>query len=55
VELKKIDPQIKALVSSGYSTDPIMSAPEKYGFLGVIAKPYRMEDLSHILKTHVVL
>jgi len=53
-ELRKIDPQVKALVSSGYSTDPIMSAPEKYGFLGIIAKPYRMEDLSRILKTHVI-
>jgi PAS domain S-box-containing protein len=53
VELKKIDPQVKAIVSSGYSTDPIMSDPQKYGFLGVIAKPYRLEDLSRILKINI--
>jgi len=53
LELKKIDPQVKAVVSSGYSTDPIMANPEKYGFLGVIAKPYRLEDLSRVLKMNV--
>ena len=48
-KLLKIDPQVKAIVSSGYSDDPIMADPQKYGFSGVIAKPYKVMDLSKIL------
>jgi PAS domain S-box-containing protein len=48
-QLLSIDPQATAIVSSGYSNDPIMSDFEKYGFRGVAAKPYRIEKLSWIL------
>ena len=48
-ELKKIDPDIKAIVSSGYSDDPVMSDPQKYGFKDVIPKPYIVEEMSEIL------
>jgi PAS domain S-box-containing protein len=48
-KLLKIDPQVKAIVSSGYSDDPIMADPKKYGFSGVIAKPYKVMDLNKIL------
>jgi len=48
-ELLSLDPHIKAIVSSGYSTDPIMSDYRKYGFCGVIAKPYKLSELSEIL------
>ncbi len=44
--LREIDPMIKALVSSGYSNDPIMSDPGKYGFKGVLSKPFRMDELN---------
>ncbi|MBU4233538.1 MAG: response regulator [Proteobacteria bacterium] len=47
--LLKIYPQIKAIVSSGYSDDPIMADFKKYGFSNVIAKPYRILKLSEIL------
>jgi len=40
-----IDPGIKALVSSGYSDDPILSEYRRHGFSGVIAKPYSNEEL----------
>ncbi len=43
--LKEINPEVKAIVSSGYSNDPVMAQYSRYGFSGVIAKPYRMEDL----------
>jgi two-component system cell cycle sensor histidine kinase/response regulator CckA len=49
-ELLKIDPQVKAIVSSGYCDDPIMAEFEKHGFCGVIAKPYRISDLSAVLQ-----
>jgi two-component system cell cycle sensor histidine kinase/response regulator CckA len=48
--LLKLDPQIKALVSSGYSDDPIMAEYQKYGFAGVIAKPYKISELGKVLK-----
>ena len=48
-ELKKIDPDIKAVVSSGYANDPIMANYADYGFCGVLPKPYTKKDLSKLL------
>ena len=48
--LIKIDPNVKAIVSSGYSNDPVMANFEKYGFKGLVAKPYRAEELSQVLR-----
>ncbi|MFZ5453470.1 MAG: CHASE3 domain-containing protein [Thermodesulfobacteriota bacterium] len=49
-ELIAIDPQVRAIVSSGYSDDPAMADYQKYGFCGVIAKPYKINELSHVLQ-----
>jgi CheY-like chemotaxis protein len=49
-EFRQMDPHVRALVSSGYSTDPIMSDLERYGFQGVIPKPYRLEDLGRAVQ-----
>ncbi len=48
-KLLEIDPKVKAIVSSGYSNDPIMANYKKYGFKGVIAKPYKIKELSKVL------
>lgn len=48
-QLRLLDPNIKAIVSSGYSDDPVMADFSKYGFNGVIAKPYKVSDISHLL------
>lgn len=48
-KLLEIDPNVKTIVSSGYSNDPIMSEFKQYGFKGVIAKPYLIEELSEIV------
>jgi len=44
-EIRKIDPSIKALVSSGYSADDIISNAKKYGFDGAVPKPYSISVL----------
>jgi PAS domain S-box-containing protein len=44
--LKEIDPGIMAIVSSGYSNDPILADPGKFGFTGIVAKPYTLDALS---------
>ena len=44
-KLREIDPQIKAIVSSGYSNDPIMANHKHYGFSEVVPKPYTLEKL----------
>ncbi len=48
-KLLEIDPEVKAIVSSGYSNDPIMADFKKYGFCGVVAKPYTLEELNQVL------
>ncbi len=48
--LLEIDPEAKAIVSSGYSNDPIMADYKAHGFKGVVAKPYSVEELSKTLR-----
>ena len=52
--LKKINPDVKAIVSSGYSNDPIMAEYKKYGFASIIIKPYRISDLEDALKQTII-
>jgi CheY-like chemotaxis protein len=47
--LKEIDPLVKAIVSSGYASDPVMAHHREYGFSAVLSKPYRLEELSKVL------
>jgi PAS domain S-box-containing protein len=43
--LRKLDPAVRAIVSSGYASDPVMSRYEDFGFCGMIAKPYEIDAL----------
>lgn len=49
-KLIEIDPDARVIVSSGYSNDDIMSDYPRFGFSAVIAKPYRIADLSRTVK-----
>lgn len=48
-KLLKIDPNVQAVVSSGYSNDPVMSNYKNHGFVGVIPKPYSQEQVAEVL------
>jgi len=48
-ELQQLDPQVLAVVSSGYNEDPVMTDPRRYGFAGVLPKPYALRELTGIL------
>ena len=46
VELRAIDPDVKAIVSSGYSNDSVLSNYRAHGFCGMVSKPYESADLA---------
>ena len=48
--LLEFDPQARAIVSSGYSNDPVMAEFQKHGFRGVVAKPYQIHELARVLR-----
>jgi PAS domain S-box-containing protein len=47
--LAEIDPQVKAIVTSGYSNDPIIHEYSHHGFAGVILKPYNVSELGKVV------
>ncbi len=49
-KLKKVNPRVKAIVSSGYFHDPVLANYRDYGFRAVLPKPYKsIEELSIVL------
>ena len=44
-ELRRRDPAIRAIVSSGYADSPAMARPQEYGFDAVLPKPYPPREL----------
>ncbi len=50
-KILEINPQARVVVSSGYSTDPIMANYRKFGFVATIHKPYQLETLENVLHT----
>ncbi len=49
-ELFNIDQNVKALIATGYTDDPVVDNFMEYGFKGAITKPYKMEELDETLK-----
>ena len=49
--LRQLDPNVVAIVSSGYSDDPVMAKPAAYGFSAVLPKPYEPSDLLRLVKS----
>jgi len=50
-KLLTLDPQVRAIVVSGYSNDPVLANYQEYGFKGRVAKPFNLVDLSSVLNS----
>ncbi|MFP4527885.1 MAG: PAS domain S-box protein [Candidatus Kapaibacterium sp.] len=48
-ELRKIDPEVKAIVFSGHSTKPIIANYREYGFVAKMEKPITIDDFGNTL------
>lgn len=48
--LQELDPQVVAIVSSGYSNDPVMASSAEHGFSALLAKPYVASELRDTLR-----
>ena len=44
-----LDPTARLIVSSGYSSDPVLAQYGRFGFCAAIAKPYKGHDLAQVL------
>lgn len=49
-ELLKLDPAVKAIVSSGYSNDLVLANYQAHGFRGMVSKPYDVTDFAHAVE-----
>jgi PAS domain S-box-containing protein len=50
VLMRKLDPNVRAVVSSGYSDESAMAEYQELGFVGMVAKPYQVSELTAALK-----
>lgn len=49
-QLQKLDPAVKAIVSTGYTDDPVVENFSRYGFVERLTKPYKINDLKTLLE-----
>jgi PAS domain S-box-containing protein len=48
-KLLDMDPTARVIAASGYSEDPIVANPEKFGFRGSLRKPYMLDSLLRLI------
>lgn len=51
--LRELDPSVRAIVSTGYSADPVMADCRAYGFVGAVPKPYTASQIESVLRAVV--
>ncbi len=47
--LLEVDPDLKAIIMSGYENDPVIQEYRRYGFKGALIKPFSIEELGETL------
>jgi CheY-like chemotaxis protein len=50
-QILQFDPDARAIVSSGYCDDPVLSRYMDYGFCAVLPKPYQPQELKHMVES----
>lgn len=48
-QLRALDPQVNAVASSGYSSDPVLANYQAHGFRAILPKPYDLKTFSALL------
>ncbi len=51
--LRRVDQQVPAIVSSGYSSDPVMANYRSHGFQSVVAKPFDVTTLAEAIRRFI--
>jgi CheY-like chemotaxis protein len=49
-QLRQINPQVKAIISSGYANNSVMANFQAYGFSGMVVKPYTVQQVQDVLQ-----
>ena len=52
-KLKELDPEVKGIVASGYSNEPVIADYQDYGFIGCLRKPFQIKELSDALQSAI--
>lgn len=50
-ELLKIDPGVRAVISTGYFNDPVLTRHKEYGFAGAMTKPFVTKDVYRTIES----
>lgn len=51
--LREISPDVRAIISSGFDEDPLMTDFRNRGFIGALTKPYTMGELAAALNAAI--
>jgi PAS domain S-box-containing protein len=51
MKLRETNPKLKAIVSSGYSNDPIMANFKEHGFDNALAKPFTIKEFKNAINS----
>jgi ActR/RegA family two-component response regulator len=48
--LKELDAEVRAVVTTGYATDPILDEYRQFGFRSALTKPYTVHSIERALR-----
>jgi len=55
IDILGYDPEARIYISTGFSSDPIITDYKKYGLAGAIAKPYTAEELKALVEKELLM